>query len=55
MFYLSQEEKVKTKLNKIIRDDKKAIYGSLTRTIEKNMQESYESKIKHLNKRNLTL
>lgn len=43
--YLAKEEEIKTKLNKMIRERKKTIYSSLMTTIEKTMQECYESKI----------
>lgn len=46
IYFLFKEEKIKTKLNNIIRERKKKIYSSLTSTIEENMQECYESKIK---------
>ncbi|XP_068574326.1 nuclear GTPase SLIP-GC-like [Cebidichthys violaceus] len=43
LIFLSTEEKrMKTKLNKIIRDRKKTIYSSLTTTIETNMQKYYD-------------
>ncbi len=45
----SKEEKIKTTLDEIIRERKKTIYSSLTETIEKNMQDCYDSKIKDLN------
>ncbi|XP_054483530.1 nuclear GTPase SLIP-GC-like [Anoplopoma fimbria] len=40
-FLITEEEKMKTKLNKIIRDRKKTIYSSLTETIQTAMQECY--------------
>ncbi|XP_030591984.1 nuclear GTPase SLIP-GC-like [Archocentrus centrarchus] len=40
-FLKTEEEKIKVKLNKIIRKEKKNIYNSLTETIEKVMGESY--------------
>ncbi|KAM9346664.1 nuclear GTPase SLIP-GC-like [Symphorus nematophorus] len=42
IFLKTEEEKVKTKVNKIIREHKKTIYSSLTTTIEENMQDCYE-------------
>ncbi|XP_056263680.1 nuclear GTPase SLIP-GC-like isoform X2 [Pseudoliparis swirei] len=42
IFLSTEEDKIKTKLNKIIRDHKKTIYSSLTTTIEKSMQECYD-------------
>ncbi|XP_026181787.1 nuclear GTPase SLIP-GC-like [Mastacembelus armatus] len=42
MFLKTEEEKLKTKLNRTIRDDKKKIYNSLTDTIEESMKECYE-------------
>ncbi|XP_056262160.1 nuclear GTPase SLIP-GC-like isoform X2 [Pseudoliparis swirei] len=42
MFLSTEEDKIKTKLNKIIRDRKKTIYSSLTTTIETSMQECYD-------------
>ncbi|XP_014861725.1 PREDICTED: nuclear GTPase SLIP-GC-like isoform X2 [Poecilia mexicana] len=41
-FLKTEEEKIKTKLNKIIRDNKKVIYMSLTKTVEEIMKECYE-------------
>ncbi|KAM6914083.1 nuclear GTPase SLIP-GC-like isoform 6-T6 [Lycodopsis pacificus] len=41
IFLRTEEEQIKTKLNKIIRDRKKTIYSSLTTTIETNMQDCY--------------
>ncbi|XP_056263681.1 nuclear GTPase SLIP-GC-like [Pseudoliparis swirei] len=41
-FLSTEEDKIKTKLNKIIRDRKKTIYSSLTTTIETSMQECYD-------------
>ncbi|XP_054463274.1 nuclear GTPase SLIP-GC-like [Anoplopoma fimbria] len=41
IFLHIEEEKMKTKLNKIIRDRKKEIYSSLTTTIQTAMQECY--------------
>ncbi|XP_030591960.1 nuclear GTPase SLIP-GC-like [Archocentrus centrarchus] len=40
-FLKTEEEKIKAKINKIIRKEKKKIYNSLTETIEKVMEESY--------------
>ncbi|XP_053298914.1 nuclear GTPase SLIP-GC isoform X2 [Pleuronectes platessa] len=40
-FLKTEEDKLKTKLKKIIREDKKTIYSSLTETIEENMQKCY--------------
>ncbi|KAM6914079.1 nuclear GTPase SLIP-GC-like isoform 2-T2 [Lycodopsis pacificus] len=42
IFLSTEEEKIKTKLNKIIRERKKMIYSSLTTTIETNMQKCYD-------------
>ncbi|XP_056266982.1 nuclear GTPase SLIP-GC-like [Pseudoliparis swirei] len=42
MFLSTEEDKIKTKLHKIIRDRKKTIYSSLTTTIETSMQECYD-------------
>ncbi|XP_031696182.1 nuclear GTPase SLIP-GC [Anarrhichthys ocellatus] len=49
-FLSTEEEKIKKKLNKIIRERKKTIYSSLTTTIETNMQKCYDDakKIKGL-------
>lgn len=55
LFSLSKEEKIKTKLNKIIREYKKTIYSSLTTTIEETMEESYQSQIDDRDIYNLTL
>ncbi|KAM7372001.1 hypothetical protein PAMP_009200 [Pampus punctatissimus] len=41
IFLRTEEEKVKVKLHKTIRDNKKKIYSSLSETIEKTMQECY--------------
>lgn len=41
-FLKTEEEKIKLKLNKVIRDRKKTIYNSLTETIEENMQTCYD-------------
>ena len=41
---LSKEEKMKTNLNRIIRERKKTIYSSLTTTIEETMKPCYDSK-----------
>lgn len=41
-FALYKEEKLKTKLNKMILERKKKIYSSLTETIEDNMQKCYK-------------
>ncbi|KAK7940370.1 hypothetical protein WMY93_003696 [Mugilogobius chulae] len=41
IFIKSQEEKIKTKLIKVIRNRKKMIYNSLTLTVEEILQESY--------------
>nr|XP_033500418.1 nuclear GTPase SLIP-GC-like isoform X1 [Epinephelus lanceolatus] len=41
IFLKTEEEKMKTKLNKIIRKQKKMIYNSLMETIEENMKECY--------------
>ncbi|XP_075942095.1 nuclear GTPase SLIP-GC-like isoform X1 [Anarhichas minor] len=42
IFLSTEEEQIKTKLNKIIRERKKTIYSSLTTTIETNMQKCYD-------------
>ncbi|XP_039906235.1 nuclear GTPase SLIP-GC-like [Simochromis diagramma] len=42
IFLQTEEDKIKTKLNKIIIKGKKIIYNSLTETIEKNMKKCYE-------------
>ncbi|XP_029292881.1 nuclear GTPase SLIP-GC-like [Cottoperca gobio] len=42
IFLRIEEEKIKTKLNEIIRERKKMIYSSLTTTIENTMKECYE-------------
>ncbi|XP_026212138.1 nuclear GTPase SLIP-GC-like isoform X2 [Anabas testudineus] len=42
IFLKTEEEKIKKKLNKIIRDHKKLVYCSLTETIEENMQKCYK-------------
>ncbi|XP_075938970.1 nuclear GTPase SLIP-GC-like [Anarhichas minor] len=42
IFLITEEEQIKTKLNKIICDRKKTIYSSLTTTIETNMQKCYD-------------
>ncbi|XP_075939151.1 nuclear GTPase SLIP-GC-like isoform X2 [Anarhichas minor] len=42
IFLNTEEEQIKTKLNKIIRERKKTIYSSLTTTIETNMQKCYD-------------
>ncbi|XP_054464146.1 nuclear GTPase SLIP-GC-like [Anoplopoma fimbria] len=41
MFLITEEEKIKTKLNKIICDRKKTIYSSLMETIQTAMQKCY--------------
>ncbi|KAK2833465.1 hypothetical protein Q5P01_017354 [Channa striata] len=41
IFLKTEEENVKTNLNRIIRERKKTIYTSLTETIEETMQECY--------------
>lgn len=46
-FHISQEEMIKTKVNRIIQDRKKMIYNSLTETIEETMQRGYKSKLSH--------
>ncbi|XP_058508914.1 nuclear GTPase SLIP-GC-like [Solea solea] len=43
IFLKTEEEKVKHKLNKTIRDRKKTIYNSLTDKIEENMQTCYDA------------
>ncbi|XP_034448057.1 nuclear GTPase SLIP-GC-like isoform X1 [Hippoglossus hippoglossus] len=40
-FLKTEEDKLKTKLKEIIREDKKTVYSSLTATIEENMQKCY--------------
>ncbi|XP_028268245.1 nuclear GTPase SLIP-GC-like [Parambassis ranga] len=42
IFLKTEEDKMKTDLNQMIRDKKKLIYRSLTETIQTNMQTSYE-------------
>ncbi|KAK2833466.1 hypothetical protein Q5P01_017355 [Channa striata] len=42
IFLKTEEENIKTKLNKIIRERKKTIYTSLMETIEETMQECYK-------------
>ncbi|XP_026212084.1 nuclear GTPase SLIP-GC-like isoform X1 [Anabas testudineus] len=42
IFLKTEEEKIKKKLSKIIRNGKKLVYCSLTGTVEQNMQECYE-------------
>ncbi|XP_051814153.1 nuclear GTPase SLIP-GC-like, partial [Acanthochromis polyacanthus] len=42
MFLKTEEDIIKTKLNKIIRDHKKKIYSSLTDTIKENMLDCYK-------------
>ncbi|XP_010775622.1 nuclear GTPase SLIP-GC-like [Notothenia coriiceps] len=41
-FLKTEEEKMKTKLNKLIRERKKTIYSSLTTTIEEKMKPCYD-------------
>nr|XP_029132104.1 nuclear GTPase SLIP-GC-like [Labrus bergylta] len=41
-FLRTEEEKIKAKLDKTIRERKKEIYSSLTTSIEENMQKCYE-------------
>ncbi|XP_060921718.1 nuclear GTPase SLIP-GC-like [Labrus mixtus] len=41
-FLRTEEEKIKTKVHKTIRERKKEIYSSLTTSIEENMQKCYE-------------
>ncbi|XP_028267923.1 nuclear GTPase SLIP-GC-like [Parambassis ranga] len=41
-FLKTEEDKMKTRLNRMIRDKNKLIYRSLTETIKTNMQTSYE-------------
>ncbi|KAI9514764.1 hypothetical protein NQZ68_030954 [Dissostichus eleginoides] len=41
-FLKTEEEKIKTNLNKLIRERKKTIYSSLTTTIEETMKECYD-------------
>uniref|UniRef100_A0A8C9XXS6 Dynamin N-terminal domain-containing protein n=1 Tax=Sander lucioperca TaxID=283035 RepID=A0A8C9XXS6_SANLU len=41
IFLKTEEDKIKTELNKMIRESKKTIYKSLTETIGKNMQGGY--------------
>ena len=45
--FFSKEEKVKIRLNEIIREYKKLVYNSLTTTIEENMKDCYQSKIRN--------
>ncbi|KAM8723461.1 nuclear GTPase SLIP-GC-like [Acanthopagrus schlegelii] len=42
MFLKTEEEKVKMRLNEIIREYKKLVYNSLTTTIEENMKDCYQ-------------
>ncbi|XP_078126010.1 nuclear GTPase SLIP-GC-like [Sander vitreus] len=42
IFLQTEEDKIKTELNKMIRESKKKIYNSLTETIGENMQEGYD-------------
>ncbi|XP_044037081.1 nuclear GTPase SLIP-GC-like isoform X3 [Siniperca chuatsi] len=42
IFLKTEEKKMKTKLNKIIRERKKTIYSSLTTTIQETMQDCYK-------------
>ncbi|XP_072224614.1 nuclear GTPase SLIP-GC-like [Leuresthes tenuis] len=42
IFLKTEEEKMKTKLSRLIRDRKKTIYSSLLKTIKEIMQECYE-------------
>lgn len=44
VFFFCKEEKMKTKLCRIIRHQKKTIYYCLTKKIEEEMQECYTSK-----------
>ncbi|XP_007573113.1 nuclear GTPase SLIP-GC-like [Poecilia formosa] len=41
-FLKTEEEKIQSELNKVIRDRKKTVYNSLTKTIEESMQECYK-------------
>ncbi|XP_050923038.1 uncharacterized protein LOC108886319 isoform X2 [Lates calcarifer] len=41
IFLQTEEEKIKTRVNKIIQESKKTIYNSLIETIEKEMQDCY--------------
>ncbi|XP_014882794.1 nuclear GTPase SLIP-GC-like, partial [Poecilia latipinna] len=43
IFLQTEEERIKKKLNKRIRDQKKIMYNNLTETIEKSMQECYKT------------
>ena len=43
--FFSKEQKIKTVLNKTIREKKKTVYNSLTTTIEGKMQDCYQRKI----------
>ncbi|XP_016516669.1 nuclear GTPase SLIP-GC-like [Poecilia formosa] len=43
IFLQTEEEKIKKKLNKKIKDQKKIMYNSLTETIEETMQECYKT------------
>ncbi|KAM4717665.1 nuclear GTPase SLIP-GC-like [Anableps anableps] len=52
-FLKTEEEKLKTKLNKIIRDSKKQIYMSLTKTAEEIMKECYEKAVQFRGKNTL--
>ncbi|XP_039681444.1 nuclear GTPase SLIP-GC-like isoform X2 [Perca fluviatilis] len=42
IFLKTEEDKIKTELNKMIRERKKTIYNSLNETIGENMQEGYD-------------
>ncbi|XP_050929827.1 nuclear GTPase SLIP-GC isoform X6 [Lates calcarifer] len=46
IFLQTEEEKIKTRVNKIIQESKKTIYNSLTETIEKEMQDCYKKAAK---------
>ena len=47
IFFFFKEEKVKMSLNKLIREYKKLLYNSLTKVIEENMKDCYQSKIRN--------
>ncbi|MEQ2258200.1 hypothetical protein XENORESO_010944 [Xenotaenia resolanae] len=49
-FLKTEEEKIKSELNKIIRNGKKTVYNSLTKTIEETMKECYKDAARCENK-----
>jgi len=52
--YLLKEDQMKRKLSKDIRDRKKTIYTSLTKTIEESMQDCYKGKRRSYNRQPVT-